>query len=362
MSLIHSFSFPAIRGIQARREFFSIMCPMRLVPKLFTFTDEELRPELRAQRVLNKTRIPEMANYVVNNSTEYVFSSITASIDSEYEFEAYDDKNPNVGLLSVSMDCKFIINDGQHRRAAIEEALKIKPELGDEAISVVFFIDEGLKRSQQIFSDLNRYAIRPTKSIGILYDHRDPLSQITRDVIKSVETFNGLTEKEKTSISNRSSKLFTLSAIHNATRVLLNKNKKSDRVTKKEKEEAIQFWREVTINMPDWQAAKNKEVSSSSLREEYVHAHGVALQALGEVGKDIKSRFPKDWPRYIKNLNKVDWSRENKKLWEGKALVNGRVSKSITSVKLTAISLKKQMKIPLTPEDKTYLQENTVVQ
>ncbi|MCR9206205.1 MAG: DNA sulfur modification protein DndB, partial [Halobacteriovoraceae bacterium] len=183
-----------------------------------------------------------------------------------------------------------------------------------------------------------------------------------RDVIKSVDTFNGLTEKEKTSISNRSSKLFTLSAIHNATRVLLNKNKKSDKVTKKEKEEAIQFWKEVTVNMPDWQAAKNKEVSSSSLREEYVHAHGVALQAIGEVGKDIKTRFPKDWPRYIKNLDQVDWSRNNKKLWEGKALINGRVSKSLTSVKLTSITLKRQMKIPLTTEDKTYLKENTATQ
>lgn len=360
MSLINSFSFPAIRGIQARREFFTVMCPLRLVPKLFTFTDEELRPELRAQRVLNKSRVPEMASYIVNNSTEYVFSSITASIDTEYRFKPFSNDNENVGLLTVSMDCRFVINDGQHRRAAIEEALKLKPELGDESISVVFFIDEGLRRSQQIFSDLNRYAIRPTKSIGILYDHRDSLSQLTREVITDVEIFNGLTEKEKTSISNRSTKLFTLSAIHNATKVLLSKSKKSDSVTKKEKEEAITFWKEVAEHMPDWQKAKSKEVSSSSLREEYVHAHGVALQALGEIGHELILKYPKDWRKYVKNLRKVDWSRSNKKLWEGKALVGGRVSKSSTHVKLTAITLKKQMDIPLSTNDKQYLRENVL--
>ena len=56
MAITNAFSFPAIRGIQACKEYFTVMCPLRLVPKIFTFTDEELRPELRAQRVLNKAR------------------------------------------------------------------------------------------------------------------------------------------------------------------------------------------------------------------------------------------------------------------------------------------------------------------
>ena len=71
------------------------------------------------------------------------------------------------------MNAKFVINDGQHRRAAIESALHENPELGDETISVVFFVDVGLVRTQQMFADLNRYAVRPTTSLSLLYDHRD---------------------------------------------------------------------------------------------------------------------------------------------------------------------------------------------
>ena len=56
------------------------------------------------------------------------------------------------GKLTVPMTARFIVNDGQHRRAAIEEALKERPELGDETISVVFFLDVGLRRSQQMFA------------------------------------------------------------------------------------------------------------------------------------------------------------------------------------------------------------------
>src|SRR5690606_11451947 len=122
--------------------------------------------------------------------------------------------NHYIGTLKIPMSARFVINDGQHRRAAIEEALHQSPELGDETISVVFFIDVGLKTSQQMFSDLNRHAIRPTPSLGLLYDHRDEDAQVAKEVVKNTPIFAELTEMERSSISNRSVKLFTLSGIH----------------------------------------------------------------------------------------------------------------------------------------------------
>ena len=77
------------------------------------------------------------------------------------------------------MSARFLINDGQHRRAAIESALRDRPELAEETISVIFFVDAGLRRSQQIFADLNRHVVRPPKSLSVLYDHRDPMTELT---------------------------------------------------------------------------------------------------------------------------------------------------------------------------------------
>ncbi|GAH02937.1 unnamed protein product, partial [marine sediment metagenome] len=129
-------------------------------------------------------------------------------------------------------DSRFIINDGQHRRAAIEQALLECPDMGDETISIVFFIDVGLKRTQQMFADLNKHAIRPTRSLGILYDHRDPLSNLARNLVDEVDTFRNLTEMEKTTISNRSTKLFTLSSIFQGTLSFLRKTKINKNLTK----------------------------------------------------------------------------------------------------------------------------------
>ena len=62
--------FPAIRGVQANREYYVSMCPLKLIPKIFLFDEEELVPELRAQRILNKNRIPEISRYIVDNQKE----------------------------------------------------------------------------------------------------------------------------------------------------------------------------------------------------------------------------------------------------------------------------------------------------
>src|SRR5438270_4070276 len=210
----HSYVFSALKGTQAGRDYFVAMCPMKLIPKIFLFDEDEIPASLRAQRALNRARVPEIARYLVENPKEYVFSSLTASIDCGVRFQPSNNGNPSIGLLIAPMTAKFIINDGQHRRAAIEEDLRMRPELGDEIISVVFFTDGGLKRSQQMFADLNKHAIRPTKSLGILYDLRDPLSQLACKLSRDVPYFKGLTETEKTTISNRSIKLFTLSSIY----------------------------------------------------------------------------------------------------------------------------------------------------
>ena len=131
------YTFPAIKGKQASRDFFVIMCPLSILSKLFIFTDDELPPEHRAQRLLNKNRIPEMATYIVNNPKDYVFSSLTASIDGDFNFSALDNNfDDKIGILKVSMDSRLLINDGQHRRAAIEEALKANPDLGLSLIHI----------------------------------------------------------------------------------------------------------------------------------------------------------------------------------------------------------------------------------
>src|SRR5690606_15086611 len=199
------------------REYYVTMWPLRLIPKLFLFDEEELPPEMRAQRTLNKARVPEMARYIVDNPDSYIFSALTASVNADVRFTPLVNDGgvaDRVGTLAIPMDARFVINDGQHRRAAIARALEENPDLSDETIAIVMFIDVGLNRCQQMFADLNRHAIRPAKSIGVLYDHRDPLSTVAKEAVLRSPFFSDLTEMETSNLAARSRKLFTLSAFY----------------------------------------------------------------------------------------------------------------------------------------------------
>ncbi len=343
------YTFPAIKGIQASRDYFVIMCPLNILNKLFIFNDEEMPAEYRAQRILNKSRIPEMADYIVNNPIDYVFSSLTASIDGNFEFNSLSGSNNDIGILNVSMDSRLLINDGQHRKAAIEEALKASPELGEETISVVLFIDEGLNRSQQIFADLNKHAVNVSKSIGILYDSRDEIALITKHLLDINENLRNFTDKENTSLPKFSSKLFILSSIYEANKKLLNKLNPSD---EKLKDFVIEFWEILCDNITEWMFVFNKEMSPNKFRSTYIHSNGVVLEALGLIGNYLYKNNSSDWKDYLLKLNSIDWNRSNLVDWENRVIApNGRIVKSANYIKLSCNLIKQKIGIPLTKEE-----------
>jgi len=346
------YNFPAIRGLQAGREYFVSMCPLRIIPKIFLFDEDELKPELRAQRSLNTSRVPEIARYITENPNDYVFSALTASIDADIQFESVgtEGEASRVGVLQVPMDARFIINDGQHRRAAIEQALAERPELGHETIAVVFFVDRGLERCQQMFADLNRHAVRPSKSLGLLYDHRDENAQLARLVVTRSHFFRDLVEMERSTLSARSRKLFTLSAIYKATLELLD-GQGYDEDTEGAAATAAEYWEAVAEHFPEWQQVRKGKMAAGEVRKDFIHSHGIVLQALGTAGNALIRRYPKSWKRRLKALGEIDWSRSNQELWEGRAMVGGRVTKASHNVTLTTNVIKQQLELELSPDE-----------
>lgn len=343
--------FPSIRGIQAKQEYYISMCPIRLLPRMFSFDGAEIPAEMRAQRRLNVNRIPEMKRYILDNLDNYVFSAITASIDGEVQFQPYSeaDKHSNrMGLLRVSMNARFVINDGQHRRAAIEEAIKENPDIANETIAVVFFVDTGLKRCQQMFADLNRYAIRPSKSLGILYDYRDDFSLLTKEIIARSELFTALVEMEKSSLSPRSRKLFTLSAIYAATKALLkDADGDGDALVKT----GVRFWDATAQQIKEWQMVYEHKLSAGEVRSDYIHSHSIALHAIGSAGNALIKKSPKNWEASLVKLGSISWARSNSSVWEGRAMVGGMIQKASNNVVLTTNHVKTKLGLDLTPEE-----------
>lgn len=327
------YTFAAIRGIQANRAFYVAMVPLKVLERLFRFDEEELPPQLRAQRELNRTRIPAIARYINQNPGEYVLSALSSSIDGVFRFEPSEGQR-SIGTLLIDMAATILINDGQHRRAGIVEALRERPSLGDETIAVTLFPDEGLKRSQQMFVDLNQHGVKPARSLRLLYNGRDDAAQLSRAVAEAIPLFRDLTDYTRSNLPANSRKLFAFSNLHTATATLVDETNLP--ATADDPGAAVEFWETVIAGMPDWIAVSRRQVTASELRRDTIHAHGIALEAIAIAGARLINERPADWRGTLGRLAEIDWSRREGGQWEGRALVNGRINRSRTSVLLTA--------------------------
>jgi len=337
--------FPAMRGKMGGREYYSCQMRLNTIPKMFTYRDwAEFTPEQREQRVLETKRIPELARYILQNESNYIFASITASYKCAVEF--FPTKTGSaIGELEMDFeDANFVINDGQHRCAAIAAALKENPSLSEESISVLLFPYESLDRVQQMFSDLNRFVKKTSKSLDILYDKRDLVSKVTLAVVEKVGVFKGFVDKDVMSLPTRSPKLFTLSAIYDANGELLGHIKEEGVAAAIA--QAEEFWTAVSKVIPGWLKVKNGDLKAIELRQEYISAHSVVLRALGSLGADLIAQFPSNWKEKLLDLSSIDWRKVNPE-WENVCIVANSVISNRQARLATKAYLKNKMGLVL---------------
>lgn len=340
----HNYSFPAVKGVQARKEYYIAMVPLKMLPELFSENDNMVIPEQRAQRKLNETRIPMISRYILDNRDSYVFSALAASIDGRYTFIP-NKANENTGTLEISKKARFLINDGQHRKAAILNAINEDPSLKEETISIVLYADQGLQRSQQIFTDLNKNAVKTSNSISELYDSRDELAVLTRNVIWKIDFLNKYTDKEKDILGKYSSSLFTLNTFYTANKYIIGKNN-----VKEYEEFLIQFWTLVTDNMKLWQELQHGERTKVDLRGNYIATQNIVIQAFGRVGNYLYEHQV-DLKDSLKKIEKLDWCRSSKQWYMRAVGKRGRIITNKRAVLLIANVIKQEIGIPLTQEE-----------
>lgn len=341
------YRFPAMRGIQANSEYFVCMIPLGVLSKIFIEDSSDVLPEFRAQRKLNEQRIPEIRDYIINNRDSYVFSALAASVDEEIAFFPTRESG-NIGELEVDMTATFLINDGQHRKAAIIEAIEFDESLKDETIALVLYRDKGLARSQQMFTDLNKHAVNTSKSLNTLYDSKDPMAVMTKQVVAQVPFLRKYTDKEKDNLANYAAKLFTLNVFYDVNKRII----KNPVDIEEETRFLVDFWTTIVVNMRDWNDMDKSELSKKELREAYISLRGITLHAFGKLGAYFFSHPQYDIHKYLTGLSKIDWSRSNLECWENRAITDkGRINRNEKGIFLTYIQIKRLLNLEIDSEE-----------
>lgn len=350
------YKFPVVKGLQAKKEYYIAMVPLGMIEKMFP-DEEYVLPEYRAQRKLNEARIPVISRYILENRSSYVFSALAASIDGDFTFIS-SSGNADVGVLEISMASRFLINDGQHRKAAILEALQEDEALATETIPIVFFEDKGLAHSQQIFTDLNKNAVKTSNSIAELYDSRDELAVVTRNAIRNIPFLDAYTDKEKDNLGKYSSKLFTLNTFYVSNKLIVGR-----RIDETTEQFLVQFWSCIVENMEQWQELEKKQITKIDLRENYIATQAIVIQAIGRIGQYFYENGVRDMDKIMERLKQIDWQRSSKQWYLRAIRANGRIITSKQAAILIGNVIKNKLEIPLSVQEKSIEQkhiENTM--
>ncbi|EOZ8645520.1 DNA sulfur modification protein DndB [Acinetobacter baumannii] len=323
------YSFAALSGVQGRKSNFLIQVPLKVLSKFLKEDDSHLPVVDRSQRVLNKVRVGQIAKYIVENPDSYILPPLVAYIKSGEVKFIKNENTINLGVLKIDIGAEIQLFDGQHRRAAIEEAIKLRKYVGDETIAVMLYSNESIESAQQVFADININATKPAQSIKLLYNHRDQINQETRKLIELVPFFKQYVDYERTNLSSKSECIFTFSGIYQLVKTML--TELGDGVDTKQ---ISSFWIAVSEVIEQWVQLNMKLIEPEKLRANYVHAHSVIWLALANLGCYLFKNHPTDWKKYVEKLKDLNWSRTDHQ-WQGRCVILGRISKSRQSVILS---------------------------
>ena len=219
------FSLPAIAGKMGNNLYYSVQIPLPQLSQLFSSNQNDLPVELRSQRILNEKRAKDIAQYMIDRKHDYTLPALTAAVSESMKFEPAKGFS-NVGMVQIPIGAQMAILDGQHRNLACSLCLETNyHDFKDQSLTVLFFYDQGLANSQQIFSDINSSTVRPSKSLCILFDHSNKFNRLIIESIEKTGIKNAI-DFEKASPGAKSSKVWSVIALKKAIETVTGLNDK----------------------------------------------------------------------------------------------------------------------------------------
>jgi len=365
---------PALKGRMGNVDYFVITLPFSVAERYITTTDSNLPPQQRENRKPTPSRYREIAQYIRNNPDDYRFSAITCtygragtSAPVRWEPAQPEGLASTIGTLTLDQTDPLVIVDGQHRLGAIRDVINEDPSLRNEVITVVLFPYLSVNSAQQLFSDLNRTAKKTTKSLDILFDNRDAVNRVVQQLVQKVRPFVDRVNLEDASVPTNSNQMFTLAAIYQATKPMIEGGKRAQllppTIDRSNEDEFVEFlveaWEFIAEQFPEWGLVASGQLDIRSHRTEFIHWNSGVLSAVGEFAGESMRQFPNDWRTIVKaalsHPFNNGWRRDPDR-WQGIASSGTQVLPRSLAIAQLRVYLKARAGFPLSEGEMRQLQ------
>lgn len=294
--------------------------------------NSELPVADRTQRRLQKSRLPNISQYMTGNKATYLFPSLIIGVRS-MKFSPVTCKGVEtgtLGILEVPFDKGTLIIDGQHRIGGFGRAIAEAEIMGKDEISLMFVKYENVQQAQSYFSDTNRFTKPTPQGLNIEFS-QTPQAEVTRNVIEQVSIFGdrgSLVERERGgSLSLKSAKAFSNvaidAALHEHFFAQLEAKfpdmfpPETQANIKAKTKLGVELFEYLGTLFAPWRNIAAGGTQAEVVRANIISTHGVSIRAFGVVaGKAyIQCAESRDvnacWKRKLNPLKSVDYRRTN---------------------------------------------------
>lgn len=354
--------FPALRGRMGDLEYYVTVMKLGEVVKQIGYAEvlqnweAGIPAELKKQRKLNMSRvINEMVPYLTVNP-DHFYAALTAEVERPGDPESrivFEPQNgsEDIGVVKFDGSEQVMTLDGQHRLKSIELALKNYPDLARESIAVILVPEKGPRRSQQLFSDLNRYAKQPSKTLNLLFEHREFFARVAKSVGEKANAFKDRVNLETNSLGRKSRQHITLAVLYECVVSLLEGHYADSEADAKKLQDAVDiivhaYDDVIAPALPDFQKMLDGQLLPYDLRCRFIYCHSVGQQAIAKAVRECQDSFGPKWEDVVKRgFAKIDWRIANSE-WEGSALQGGSIYGRRQNVQHTATFIKMNLGLP----------------
>lgn len=350
-------TFPALRGKMGEMDYALVMMRLGELVKHVGYAEEiqewdgGIPSEFKKQRKLNMSRITnEMVPYLTA-TPDHFYAAITAELErpgdpqNKLLFEPSDGGDGTMGVLTLDGSEQVMALDGQHRLKSIELAMKTHPDLSRESIAVILVPGKGYRKSQQLFTDLNRYAKQPSKTLNLLFEHREFFAVVAKEVAGGARTFRDRVNLETNSLGQKARHHITLGVLYECVLALLDGHySDSEKALGKISEATnlvIHIYDDVVApTLPEFESMLAGNSLPYDLRTKYIFGHSVGQQAIARAIRATRDEFGEKWEDAVRPAFKaIDWRLISPR-WEGTAVQGGAIGSRRQNIEQTATVLK----------------------
>jgi len=191
-------TFPCIKGKIGDWPYYVTTMSMAELVNYVKFADE-IFPRNDLDQIMQReltNRSSAISDYLVKNEQRFMGSLVVAAVGGEPKFvpvgfgddNIYSFADGKLGFLRFDGSENYYALDGQHRLAAIKDALKRLDTLGKDEVSLIIIWhadnEEGRKRARRLFTTVNRYVKKTTNEEDLVSDEDSPVNIYTRRLVR----------------------------------------------------------------------------------------------------------------------------------------------------------------------------------